>query len=314
VESEVDTIEAFPILTFDDKGSELVKEQSSGFARLPIDLDAPPVDPKVVAPVRRTPAIGASIELPAKESIDIKVEAEQISPEENSTPKVLPHDQLTAEAIKREANLAASYLAQSTRESRDGGLQAIKAQVTEIRPEMTKVEAIGELKEQSTTQHAPYGLNASGVEVKSTSVSSTEVVAQLGGPILETVNTIPPKQIRSIRIRLKPEELGQVEVQLSRDAAGKVSAQMLVERENARQVLSQTLPQLRQALEQAGIVVDQLQVSSESSSFAGNARNQDQPDENNSRASFMSSNQSANASKVSAGEHVRDHKLLSLNA
>ncbi len=313
VESEIDTVESSPILTFRDKSSEVVKEHStSGFARLPIELESPPVDPKVVTPIRRTPAIGASIEVPTKEAIEIKVESEQLSPEETSTSKVLPHDQLTAEAIKREANLAAGYLAQSTRESRDGGIQAIKA-LAEIRPETPKVEAVSELKEQSTTNHAPFSLNASGVELDSKRIGSSEVVAQLERPILETVNTIPPKQTRSLRIRLKPEELGQVEVQLSRDAAGKVSAQMFVERENARQVLSQTLPQLRQALEQAGIVVDQLQVSSESSSFAGNARNQDQPGEDNSRASFVGSNRET-ASGVSAPEQVRDHKLLSLNA
>lgn len=314
VKSDVDAIETFPILTFEDKGPEVTKEQSTpGFTRLPIDLETPPVEPKVVSPIHRTPAIGASIELPAKETIDNKVVADEVSVEEAANPKVLPQDQLTAEAIKREANLAAGYLAQSTRESREGGLQAIKAQVAEIRPDSPKVEAVGELKEQSSTNHAPFSLSASSAEMNTKRVGSSDVVAQLERPILETVNTIPPKQTRSLRIRLKPEELGQVEVQLSRDAAGKVSAQMYVERENARQVLSQTLPQLRQALEQAGIAVDHLQVSSESSSFAGNARNQDQPAEGNSRASFVSSNQE-NTPRVDAPAQVRDHKLLSLNA
>jgi flagellar hook-length control protein FliK len=161
----------------------------------------------------------------------------------------------------------------------------------------------------------PFQMNANGaVEIRASAVEANELVAQLTKPVLETINTIPPKQTRSIRIRLRPEELGQVDVQLSRDAAGKVSAQMLVERENARQILAQTLPQLKLALEQAGLVVDQLHVSSDSSAFTGGARNQErQPAEDNSRAAFVQSNQ-ASTSNVSAHDQVRDHKLLSLNA
>src|SRR5262249_25435066 len=122
------------------------------------------------------------------------------------------------------------------------------------------------------------------------------------------------QQPRSVRLRLRPEELGQVEIQLTRDSSGKVSAQLSVERENTRAVLVQSLPQLRQTLERAGVTVERLQVTSETLAFARDGRDTRQQVAHEATRSSFSKTESLDESETRSKDRVRDHKLLSLSA
>jgi len=231
------------------------------------------------------------------------------------TPAPTAPDQVTAEAIKREANLVASYLAQSTRDSRESAFEVIKAQVSGNGAES---------KSKDSNDPDTKELTLNTVDVSSVSFVSTlkkhsidtvkEIVSpQVANEIADLASLTQPRQQRSVRLRLRPEELGQVDIQLSRDSAGKVSAQVVVEREAARTALAQSLPQLRETLERAGVSVDRLNVSSDASSFAGTNRDNSQSTDESHRSSFGNQS-STSTSETQAKERVREHKLLSLSA
>ncbi|HET6975114.1 MAG TPA: flagellar hook-length control protein FliK [Pyrinomonadaceae bacterium] len=78
-------------------------------------------------------------------------------------------------------------------------------------------------------------------------------------------------ETKSIRFRLRPKELGQIEIQLTRDAEGRLSANLNVERESARTLLSQTLGELRESLTRAGFTVDKIEIRAETGLLGGNA-------------------------------------------
>ena len=226
-------------------------------------------------------------------------------------------DQLTAEAIKREANLAASYLAEATRDNRNSAFEAMKADVSGNASDSTSKQSSGD--SDANTNNSSLNVNEGSLNftsaLKRQSVETLKeiVTPQIASQIVDVASITQPRQQRSLRLRLRPEELGQVDIQLSRDSAGKVSAQVLVEREAARAALTQSLPQLREALERAGINVDRLNVSSDSSSFSGTTR-EGRESTAESRRSTLSNETSANNSDTQTKERTRAHKLLSLSA
>ena len=75
---------------------------------------------------------------------------------------------------------------------------------------------------------------------------------------------------RVMKIRLKPAELGTVEITLSRNADGRIEAHFQTDNPQTQHVLKDTLDQLRASLERSGMQVGKLETSCSSFSFAGN--------------------------------------------
>jgi hypothetical protein len=73
---------------------------------------------------------------------------------------------------------------------------------------------------------------------------------------------------RSIKLKLYPEELGTVEIRLETDSNGALQAHLITETAEAKQVLSENLPQLHQQLQHAGWQVERLDVAYQPNSFS----------------------------------------------
>jgi flagellar hook-length control protein FliK len=86
------------------------------------------------------------------------------------------------------------------------------------------------------------------------------IAAQALHPLVELAHQTAQRETRSLRFDLHPKEMGRVEVEVSRDAAGHVSATLNAEHADAAQALNHSLGHLREALEQAGVKVEQLHV------------------------------------------------------
>jgi hypothetical protein len=88
-------------------------------------------------------------------------------------------------------------------------------------------------------------------------------ISQTVQPVLELANSVPPQESRTLRFSLNPAELGRVDVEVTRDAEGRVSASLTVEQADTAQTLTQGIGQLRESLERAGLVVEQLQIATQ---------------------------------------------------
>jgi flagellar hook-length control protein FliK len=300
---------------------------TKGFARPPLTgTVVDPLEPKVNTPIRRPPTFseppavstssnGNEVTMLEAPRVEVSVSNPTAPAGDSTSPAPPAPDQVTAEAIKREANLAASYLAQSTRDSRESTFEALKAQVSGNGPDARSNDADGETsaKDSPTTMNLTPVNFASALNKHSVETVKELVTPQVANQLVDLAAATQPRQQRTVRLRLRPEELGQVDVQLSRDSAGKVSAQVVVERDSARSALTQSLPQLREALERAGLQVDRLTVSSDASSFAGSSRDNRQST-NDSPRSSSGHESSASTSETQSKERVRDQKLLSLSA
>jgi flagellar hook-length control protein FliK len=99
-----------------------------------------------------------------------------------------------------------------------------------------------------------------------------EVSAQVVPPLKEAFVGLNRDETRAIKITLRPEELGRIEIEVKRGSEGRLSAQLLVERDATHHVLLNGIGQLRETMENAGLSLDRLEVScgSDFSSLRGN--------------------------------------------
>ena len=91
-------------------------------------------------------------------------------------------------------------------------------------------------------------------------------IAQTIQPVLELAQAVPPNETHTLRFSLNPVELGRVEVEVTRDVDGRVSASLTVEQADTAQTLTHGIGQLRESLERAGLVVEQLQITTQAQS------------------------------------------------
>ncbi len=91
--------------------------------------------------------------------------------------------------------------------------------------------------------------------------STNEIIAQTVSPLVALAESLQRRESRTIRLRLRPEELGEVELQVTREAGGRLSVQLSAERDAARDTLTNGLTQLRDSLERAGVAIERLEVS-----------------------------------------------------
>jgi hypothetical protein len=272
-----------------------------------------------------TPAIEPpTVPRPRIETISPKISPTDVKPEpkpivvmtaEPSTPEAL-----VREATQREANLVASYLAEGTRDRGETSpIATLKMQFSangfgaESHQSEPKQKAPAVNNEIGSAEFQPIRMTPAGSVVN----KPDSPVAQAATQIVELAEVTPPKQSKTVRLRLRPEELGQVDVQLSRDAQGRISAQLTVEHETARTMLAQSLEQLRDSLQRAGLDVDRLQVRAEVSSFSS-GHSSDPRAQEESRGVYPQSSPGNSSSSTETHaqqvKRVNDHKLISLSA
>ena len=102
---------------------------------------------------------------------------------------------------------------------------------------------------------------AGAVESSGGNPASQDVIFQTVSPILSLAEALARRETRTLSLRLDPKELGHIEVRITRDAEGKLSAHLDAETEAAHHALSEGISQLRETLERAGLSIDRLEVS-----------------------------------------------------
>lgn len=85
-----------------------------------------------------------------------------------------------------------------------------------------------------------------------------------------------PEKANILKLRLRPAELGAVEVSLEKTDSGKLNAVLQTETDAAREILVERAEQLRDALQSSGWDVERLDISLGSSSAAGNENRENQ--------------------------------------
>jgi hypothetical protein len=138
------------------------------------------------------------------------------------------------------------------------------------------------------------------------------IVNQTLEPLLEFAPGVQPRETRSLRLSLHPAELGRVDVEVARDAEGRVSAALTVEQADTAQALSQGIGQLREALERAGVVVERLHVGT-SPQFQSNAHPQS-GQQQHSHQTHASGTEYASLEPAVTEEAAPENRLLSLRA
>lgn len=230
-----------------------------------------------------------------------------------------PAPTLQEQAAQRDANLVAGLLAAATRESRETNpLSAIRRQFAGEfgLPSNGSNNESGADASTDTMQEVQTTLAFARIAQEPAPVVATAspLAAQVVSHIIALAETLNGRPVRSIRLRLQPEELGQVEIQLKRDAQGNISAHLTAEHETSRRALSQSLGQLRETLERAGLTVDRLEVKSETASLTGNSANQNAHPRNQQSQRPTTKLPTIPETEDRQARGAGDHKLLSLSA
>jgi flagellar hook-length control protein FliK len=115
--------------------------------------------------------------------------------------------------------------------------------------------------------------------------------------------------INEFNIRLAPNDLGQIEVKLHIDEAGRVKAHLVVDHPETLGFLHRDTAQLQQALEQAGLTTQDggiaLSLRNSGSDGAGQNRNQNGDQQSQSGQPDRQSDQTRNAEARPAAQPVR---------
>lgn len=141
-------------------------------------------------------------------------------------------------------------------------------------------------------QNVFAGLEAAGrAQASAVSQSASERVAEAATTnenidaaathIIESAEALAPQKERAVRLRLRPEELGAVELVVARDSEGRVSARLTVETDAALQAMNEGLDSLRATLERAGVNVDRLDVYAGANSHRHQATGERRRDDGN---------------------------------
>ncbi len=148
------------------------------------------------------------------------------------------------------------------------GLDKIMTRSEDL-PDKSQADFQMMLDRQITPAQQPAVPLAQGVATKSNPVLDAEPISgeQLVGQVVEQAEFDLTAERQSIRIRLKPDHFGELEIQVSR-SGGQLEASILTDKEQTREMLSAHLGQLQTALETRGIKVDTLQIRSDESAAA----------------------------------------------
>jgi Flagellar hook-length control protein FliK len=288
--------------------SQTVETNPGQLITLPLSPNGPVASPTAVDPM--LPAVeGAEIRLPSDGP-----DAPSVQVVANSN---LDQHVLQVENARREANLMAGYLATSGLIGRENGGAGVKTLLAGNGFDLHGNQRERELPFDSGTQITPLSGDtrfAALVRDLQSNDNSPSIQAQTIKEIITQSETLSERQMRSFRLRLKPAELGQIDIQVNRDAQGRISAHISAESEAARGTLLRSLDELRDTLARAGLSVDKLQISADPGLFAGNRGSDDA--RTNTRGSPSGGANLATTSDTESGAQTPavTERLLSLRA
>ncbi len=190
----------------------------------------------------------------------------------------------------------------------------------------TPIETTPETTLQTTLQTTPQpsvhqAVSASTFAAVTTGSEAEPLVKQTIPPVLELAQRLDAPATRSLRLQLNPAELGRVEVEVTRDAEGQISAVLKVEQAETARTLTHSLGQLRESLERAGVVVEQLHVThtpplqaQTSQQFGQQFGQQSQPQHTPPTHFTNADSLPAESSSTEGTASAADQKLLSMLA
>jgi flagellar hook-length control protein FliK len=105
---------------------------------------------------------------------------------------------------------------------------------------------------------------------------SAAISRQVVNPIIEMAKLIATRETRVLRIQLHPDKFGQIDVRITRNSDGRLSADLVADSAAARHALAEGINHLRDSLEQSGLAVEHIEVrlASSSQGEAGNHSSQ----------------------------------------
>jgi flagellar hook-length control protein FliK len=257
---------------------------------------------------------------PAAEAADIRVRFAEgprsLSPQVVASNKVAEQT-LQVEATLREANLIAGYLAKSARTDPQTGAEGAKTLLAGNGFDLRGDDREHDLHFDSRIQFSALGGEvsfATTVRDLQSNGHATSIQAQTISEIIAQAETLSEGQMRSFRLRLKPPELGQIDIQVTRDVHGRISAHISAESETARGTLLRSLDQLRETLLRAGLSVDKLQINADPGLFAGNRGSDDTGSNTRGSPSVVANLTTATDTESGTQTPAVTERLLSLRA
>lgn len=146
-------------------------------------------------------------------------------------------------------------------------------------------------------------------------VEPAKVIEQVTEPLLTIAQrAFEEQKPQKLKIKLNPEELGEVEIRLETTADGKLHASLLAKSEVATGVLHQNLSQLQTALENSGWRVDQLNVSLAQTDNQSSSNQQHQHDSQTQTNSDFAAEQSIQETAATDAAPVNKNKIISVRA
>ncbi len=189
-----------------------------------------------------------------------------------------------------------------------------------LQPEALLAEAPDNIGQEGFDLGAPVQIAAPAVSTAPppqtfTAAVVQPLVQQTVEPLLTLAQSVQPGEAQTLRFSLNPAALGRVEVEVMRDAEGHISAALTVEQSDTAQALTHGIGQLRESLEHAGLVVEQLQVTVQMQSQNAQQFGQ-QPSQQQASSPANPKADSLPAAALSADETTpaSENKLLSLHA
>jgi flagellar hook-length control protein FliK len=128
-------------------------------------------------------------------------------------------------------------------------------------PNQVQSEAQGEAEGQTVAAATSGARGALEARESSPGSGLHSISRQIISPMVELARQMSNRETRTLRLHLRPEEFGEINLKITRGADGRLSAAMSADLDFTRQALTEGINSLRESLEQSGLGVDRLDVS-----------------------------------------------------
>ncbi len=149
------------------------------------------------------------------------------------------------------------------------------------------------------------------------STAPEAIFNQAVAPLVALAESLARRETRVVRLHLRPEDFGRLEISLTRHADGSLNAQLGTENRLAHQTLVAGIAELRTHLEQLGIVFEDLSVTINTNSDASNRDAQTQHQTETAPRLMLSTSIEAATNTAIITNHITNHddtKVISLRA
>ncbi len=151
-------------------------------------------------------------------------------------------------------------------------------------------------------------------------VEASKVFEQIEKPILQAVlASVETDKPQSLKLRLRPAELGAIEIRLEKTADGKIKIHFQTETESARHVLTESFEQLKNSLQNSGWQVERMEAAANADLSLSNGGKQ-QNGNQNERQNFAAdqakeqTNFGGDADASDDSQKQKPNRLLSVRA